>query len=57
MVGGRICVTQPYPPVLAAVLQRRGGIPVAVREAVLDQLGNRSPVTLRERTERRWCAT
>ncbi|MFB7383158.1 hypothetical protein ACFC6U_39750 [Kitasatospora purpeofusca] len=51
-----VWVTQAYPPVLAAALQRRGGIPVAVREAVLDQLGHRSPATLRERIERRWWA-
>ncbi|MFJ5120960.1 hypothetical protein [Kitasatospora sp. NPDC088548] len=51
-----VWVTQAYPPVLAAALGRRGGIPVAVREAVLDQLRYRSPAALRERIERRWWA-
>ncbi|MFG2844189.1 hypothetical protein ACGF12_13605 [Kitasatospora sp. NPDC048296] len=49
-----VWVTQAYPPVLLSALQRRGGIPAAVREAVLDQLRHRSPATLRERIERRW---
>ncbi|MFE0457758.1 hypothetical protein ACFW1A_00675 [Kitasatospora sp. NPDC058965] len=51
-----VWVTQAYPPVLLTALQRRGGIPVAVREVVLDQLRHRTPAQLRERLERRFFA-